>query len=242
MNSQVLSIQEKLRYERQLLLPHFGEKEQLKLKQKTALVVGAGGLGSPILYYLAAAGIGKIKIIDDDVVSISNLQRQILYTEKDLGKAKCVQAKKRIKELNNDCIIEVFNERFSKQNAYNISLNVDIIIDGTDNLNTRLLMDEVAGHFSIPYIYGAIENWIAQCSVFHYKDQTSYKDLFTSYRPEEKETKRPIPVLGACVGIIASIIATESIKILLDLPSSLSGKLLLFDTYSLEQTIFNIEK
>ncbi len=230
---------EKERYERQLLLPEIDETKQQNLKQKKVLIVGAGGLGSPILYYLVAAGVGHITIVDDDKVNLSNLQRQILYKEDDLGFYKSMQAKKRLQELNSSCIINSYTERFSEENAMEIATGVDIIIDGCDNLATRYLLDETAKRLSIPYLYGAIEGWVGHCSIFHCGTSKSYRELFLP--TSNTEDTKTVSVMGAAVGIIASIMATESLKFLLGIPPSLAGKLLIFDSLKMEQTIFSIQ-
>lgn len=234
-----LNEREKERFARQILLPEIGEEGQARLHSKKVLVVGAGGLGSALLYYLVAAGIGEIGIIDFDKVSLSNLQRQILYTEEDLGLSKVLAAQKRLKSLNSDCLIHAYNERFTDQNAKRIAQNYDLIIDGCDNLTTRYLMDKTAEELAIPYLYGAVDSWGGQVSLFHYKGAGSYRVLFP--QKDLNAEKREVPVLGAAVGIISSIMATETIKILLDLPNTLAGKLLLFDALTLRNDLLSIQ-
>ena len=234
-----LNESEKERFARQILLPEIGEAGQARLRSKKVLVVGAGGLGSSLLYYLVASGIGEIGIVDFDKVSLSNLQRQILYTEEDLGQSKSLTAQKRLQKLNSHCIIRSFDERFTEENAVQIAQGYDIIVDGCDNLSTRYIMDQVAEQLSLPYLYGAVDSWRGQIALFHYKGSGSYRQLFP--QKDLHQEKREIPVVGAAVGIISSIMATEVIKTLLDLPDTLTGKLLLFDALTLQYNLLSIQ-
>ncbi len=235
----ILSEDEKERFIRQIMLPDIGEEGQISLRSKRILVVGAGGLGSSLLYHLVAAGIGHIGIVDFDTISLSNLQRQILYTEEDLGANKAIVAKNRLQRLNSSCIISAYSERFSEKNALKIAQNHDLIIDGCDNLSTRYLMDATSESLGIPYLYGAVDSWGGQVSLFHHKGSGSYRSLFP--QKDIKAEERIVPVLGAAVGVISSIMATEAIKTLLDLPTTLAGRLLRFDAKSLQFDLFSIQ-
>lgn len=226
------------RYTRQSLLPEVGLEGQDLLLQKRVLVVGAGGLGAPILYYLVAAGLGHIGIVDGDTVSLSNLQRQILYTEQDIGKPKATTAAQRLRALNSDCTLTPYNMFLTEQNAREIAQGYDLLVDGCDNNRTRYLMDTTAAQLHIPYLYGAVSHFVGQCSLFHYGTAGAYRDLFPSLEVEaEAET---IPVIGALPGIVGATMALEAIKALLGIGTTLDGKLLRIDALSLETHCFTI--
>lgn len=223
------------RYSRQVLLPGFGSEGQEKLKNAKVLVIGAGGLGSPILFYLAAAGVGTIGILDFDVVDISNLQRQILFTTADVGKLKAVLAAEKIKALNPSITTHVFNVYVNASNAIEIFSEFDLIIDGSDNLPTRYLVNDACVILHKPLIYGAIFQFEGQVSVFNEllnngSRGPSYRDLFPHPPPPEM-----VPscseggVLGVLPGIIGSMMANEAIKVIAGIGDTLSGRLLLFD-------------
>ncbi|MDO4691377.1 MAG: HesA/MoeB/ThiF family protein [Porphyromonadaceae bacterium] len=215
------------RYIRQTMLPQVGEAGQAKLLGRSALVVGAGGLGSPILYYLTAAGVGRIGIVDDDQVHISNLQRQILFAEEDLGRNKAEQAEQRLKLLNSSTQIDVYPYRLTSECAENIARGYDLIIDATDNLSTRYLLDDTARTLGKPYLYGAVEGFVGQCSLFHVEGSKGYRDLFAEFDVEADA--RPVGVVGSVAGSLGAIMATEAIKVLLGMPTSLAGYLLRLD-------------
>lgn len=157
------------RYNRHIILPEIGIIGQTKLNNAKVLVIGAGGLGSPVLIYLAAAGIGTIGIVDDDIVSLSNLQRQILYKSSEIGKIKAEIAKQRLLENNPDNIIETYITRINSANASDLARNYDIIVDCTDNYDSRYVIDTVSKQLNIPMVYGAISKYSGQVSVFNYK-------------------------------------------------------------------------
>ncbi|MDO4790495.1 MAG: HesA/MoeB/ThiF family protein, partial [Porphyromonas sp.] len=211
------------RYQRQIMLPEVGIAGQQRLADRRVLVVGAGGLGAPILYYLVASGVGHVGIVDFDTVSPSNLQRQILYQEKDLGKPKAITAVERLRRLNSDCSLTAYNERFSIENAERIASGYDLIIDGCDNLATRYLMDQTAETLSIPYLYGAVSEFVGQTSLFHYKGCGGYRDLFADF--DASTDGSAVGIIGATAGFTGALMASEAIKILLGLPSALAGKL-----------------
>ncbi len=224
-----LSVNNKERYERHIALPEIGEAGQRALSSKHILVVGAGGLGAPILYYLVAGGVGHITIVDYDRVCLSNLQRQILYTEDDLGKLKVVVAKSRLLRLNSTVIIRAINKKITSDNAYEIAKGHDMIIDGTDNLATRYVIDDIAKQLAIPFLYGAVSGFKGQCSLFHYNGvKGGYRELFPEYDIEYDSC--PVGLISSIPGLIGSIMATEALKVLLGIPSSLAGYLLIIDT------------
>jgi len=230
-----LTDQEFLRYSRHLLIPEVGLSGQEKLKASSALIIGTGGLGSPISLYLAAAGIGRIGLVDYDVVDTSNLQRQIIHSHDTLDKLKVDSARTRMLGLNPHIQIDTYNEPFTTENAMRIATGYDIIIDGTDNFPTRYLSNDVAVFLGIPNVYGSIYQFDGQASVFYAKEGPCYRCLFPSPPPPHL-----VPscaeggVLGVLPGTIGSIQATEAIKMLLGIGSSLVGRLLLYN--ALEMT------
>lgn len=228
-----MNTEEKQRYSRHIILPEIGIEGQLQLKNTSVLMVGAGGLGCPVLQYLGAAGIGKIGILDFDTIDESNLHRQILFTTNDLGKYKAEVAKERL--LANNPYIEVTThlERLEKDNALEIIKNYDIVVDGTDNFATRYLVNDTCVLLNKTLVFGAIYKFQGQLSVFNYKGGPSYRCLF----PEQPEansipTCSQIGVVGVLPGIIGSMQANEVIKVALDRDDVLSGRFLTIDILS----------
>ncbi|MGB3264348.1 MAG: molybdopterin-synthase adenylyltransferase MoeB [Microcoleus sp.] len=225
-----LNKQEYERYSRHLILPEVGLEGQKRLKAASVLCIGAGGLGSPLLLYLAAAGVGRIGILDFDVVDHSNLQRQVIHGTSWVGKLKIESAKNRILEINPFCQVDLYNTHVSSENAIAIATPYDIIIDGTDNFPTRYLMNDVAVLLNKPNIYGSIFRFEGQATVFNYQGGPNYRDLYPEPPPPGM-----VPscaeggVLGVLCGIIGSIQATEAIKIILGQGTTLSGRLLLYN-------------
>ena len=228
--------QELLRYSRQILLPDLKLEGQQKLKSGSVLVIGAGGLGSPSLYYLAAAGIGRLGILDFDTVDESNLQRQILYGTSDAGKPKVIKAAQRLSELNPHIKIETHHTVLGAENAMGIISQYDVIIDGSDNLPTRYLVNDACVLLKKTLIYGAIFQFEGQVSVFNqlHSDQTrgpNYRDLFPEPPPPEMVPSCNVGgVLGVLPGIIGSMQANEAIKVLAGIGTTLSGRLMIFDS------------
>ena len=222
------------RYARHVSLPDVGIEGQQLINKSRILVVGAGGLGSPVLLYLAAAGVGEIGIIDDDLVDMSNLQRQIIHAESDVGSSKVESAKAQILSINSSIKVTTWNTRLSPDNAQAILTGWDIVVDGTDNIPTRYLVDDVCKINEIPWIYGSIYRFEGQASVFNFKGGPCYRDLFPEPPPSNA-----IPscaeggVFGVLPGVIGSIQATEAIKIIINKGQSLSGKLLIYDADSM---------
>lgn len=234
-----LSPHEKERYDRQILLEEIGEKGQMKLKNARVLIVGVGGLGSPAALYLAGAGIGHLGLVDYDMVSESNLQRQVLYSEAETGKPKALCAKKRLEALNHTIRIEAYPIKLTKENAGEIICNYDIVVDGCDNFSTRYLINDTCVRLGKVYVYGAIREFDGQVAVFNHQGGPNYRDLF----PDEKDTLNlPRPskaVLGVTPGIVGCMEANEVLKIILGYGATLSGKLWHIDLKTLDSyTIF----
>lgn len=235
--------QEKNRYSRQILIPEFGEEGQQKLKAAKVLVIGCGGLGSPILLYLAAAGIGTIGLVENDRVDESNLQRQILYTTQSVGKAKIDEAEKHLKALNPFIVIEKHATRLEASNALAIFENYDLIIDGSDNFPTRYLVNDACVLLNKPYIYGAIYRFEGQVAVFNYKGSSTYRDLFPEPpMPDMAPNCAEAGVLGMMAGIIGSLQANEAIKIIAEIGEPLAGKLLIVEALSMNFRTFKVVK
>ncbi|MBX2873981.1 MAG: molybdopterin-synthase adenylyltransferase MoeB [Saprospiraceae bacterium] len=223
------------RYARHFAIPEFGLAGQEKLKQSKVLVVGAGGLGSPVLLYLAAAGVGKIGIVDFDVVDTSNLQRQVLYTVADVGESKAQLAKKRILAMNPHIEVEVYQEAFTRENALELVSQYDVVADGTDNFPTRYLVNDACVLAGKVNVYASIFRFEGQVSVFNLAGADgsrgpNYRDLFPEPPPPDM-----VPncaeggVLGVLPGIIGSLQASEVIKVVTGVGEPLSGRLFLFD-------------
>lgn len=228
------------RYSRQLILPEIGEESQRKLSAAKVLIVGVGGLGSPISLYLSGAGVGTIGLADGDVVSISNLQRQILYTEAEVGLKKAVCAKERLQRLNREIHLNAYSTRLTKENAGEIIARYDIVVDGCDNFATRYLINDLCVELGKVYVYGAICGLEGQVSVFNHQSEVNYRNL---YPDEEEMMKMPPPfkgVIGVTPAIVGSVEATEVIKIICGFGEVLSGKLWTIDLRTWQTNIFSL--
>lgn len=228
------------RYNRQLILPEIGEEGQARLKQARVLIVGVGGLGSPIALYLTGAGVGNIGLVDDDVVSETNLQRQVIYREDEVGLSKALQAQKHLQALNSEVNIEAYPVRLTYENAESIIAQYDIVVDGCDNFATRYLINDTCVRLNKVYVYGAIHAFDGQVSVFNYRGGKTYRDLF----PDEAEMlSMPHPpkgVMGFTPGLIGSAEANEVVKIICGYGEVLSGKLWHIDLKTLETYTFSL--
>lgn len=234
----MFSKEEKQQYNRHFILDSIGIEGQTKLKTSKVLVVGAGGLGCPILQYLTAAGVGHIGIIDNDVVDKSNLQRQILFSTDDIGIPKATAAANRLKKLNPFVEFETYIEFLSSKNALDIFPKYDIIVDGSDNFQTRYLTNDAAVLTKKPLVFGAIFKFEGQVSVFNFQDGPTYRCLFpTPPSANSIPNCSDIGVLGVLPGIIGCLQANETIKIICNLGEVLSGKLLSFNALNLQQNI-----
>ena len=231
------------RYNRHIILSDVGPEGQNKISNAKVLVVGAGGLGCPVLQYLAAAGVGTLGVIDFDIVEESNLQRQILFGTSSLGSNKALAAKERLTDLNPTIQINAYQEALTPQNALSLFNDYDIIVDGTDNFETRYLINDAAIITNKPIVYGAIFKFEGQVSVFNYKNGASYRCLFPS--PPKKGSVAnctEVGVLGVLPGIIGTMQANEVLKIILGFNGVLSGKLFCYNSKTTETYSLKINK
>lgn len=238
----ILSTKEKQHYNRHLILEEVGETGQLKLKQAKVLVIGAGGLGCPVMQYLTAAGVGTIGIVDDDIIEISNLQRQVLYSYDDLGKPKAQTAAVKLSRLNPLVKFQVYLKKITFENALELFSKYDIIVDGTDNFPTRYLVNDAAVLSNKPLVFGSIFKFEGQVSVFNYEKGPTYRCLYPNPPKNKGMSCSDIGVLGVLPGVIGSLQANEVLKIILELGTPLSGQLLLFNALTGKQNILKFEK
>ena len=217
---------QKERYNRHLILDEIGEEGQQRLLNAKVLVVGAGGLGAPVLQYLCAAGVGTIGIMDADSVSLSNLQRQLLYTENEIGESKVEKSKARLNQINSDVQIESYSFFLKESNADEIIGEYDIVVGATDNFQSRKCIDKVTQKQGKAFVHASIGEFEGQVSVFNFKNGPSYLNLFPDV-PDQADL--PMGVLGVLPGIIGSLQACEVLKIILNIGDVLSGKLLIYD-------------
>ncbi len=242
-NGTELSHEEIMRYSRHLLMPEVGLDGQIKLKESSVLVIGTGGLGSPVLMYLAAAGVGRIGIVDYDIVDFTNLQRQIIHGTSTLDSRKVTSARDRMLDINPSIQIDVYDEPFTSENAFRIAKPYQLIIDGTDNFPTRYLVNDLCVLTGKPNVYGSIFRFEGQASVFWAKEGPCYRCLFPEPPPPGL-----IPscaeggVFGVLPGTIGSVQATEALKLLLGIGEPLIGKLLLYDALALSFEELRLKK
>jgi molybdopterin/thiamine biosynthesis adenylyltransferase/rhodanese-related sulfurtransferase/molybdopterin converting factor small subunit len=238
-----LSHQEILRYSRHLLIPEVGLEGQRRLKRSAVLVIGTGGLGSPVALYLAAAGVGRIGLVDYDVVDASNLQRQVIHGTARVGALKVESARERLLDLNPGIAVDVYNEPFTSANAMEIAAGYDVVIDGTDNFPTRYLTNDVCVLLGKPNVYGSIFRFDGQVSVFYAKEGPCYRCLFPEPPPPGL-----VPscaeggVLGVLPGTIGTLQATEALKLLLGIGTPLIGRLLLYNALEMSFTTVRLRK
>ena len=238
-----LENEEILRYSRHLILPQVGLEGQRRLKASRVLLVGAGGLGSPVALYLAAAGVGEIGLVDFDAVDLTNLQRQILHGTSDVGRAKLDSARDRIADLNPNVHVRTFDARLTSENALDIIRDYDVVVDGTDNFPTRYLTNDACVLSGKPNVYGSIFRFEGQASVFATADGPCYRCLFREPPPPGM-----VPscaeggVLGVLPGLIGTIQATETIKLLLGIGQPLIGRLLLVDALRMQMRTLTLRR
>jgi len=243
-----LSPQKTQRYLRNTILPEIGVEGQEKLLRARVLIIGAGGLGSPALFYLAAAGVGNIGIIDDDVVELSNLQRQVIHNFSDLGKKKVISAKEKIAALNQDVNLQIYECRADHDSLGKIAINYDYILDATDNFYTRFMINEVCHKLHKPLIFAAVKGFIGQVSTFKSYEKTFAQPQLTAkqnfiggqnpcyacFNANFVDENFSLPlsekgILGSVAGTIGALQATTAIKEILEIGESLVGKILIFD-------------
>jgi len=238
-----LTREELVRYSRHILLPQVGEEGQRALKRARVLLVGVGGLGSPVALYLAAAGVGTLGLVDFDTVDLSNLQRQILHGSAGIGSSKIDSARDRLLDINPNVSIEPYRTRLTSQNALGIARGYDVIVDGTDNFATRYLVNDTSVLLGIPNVYGSVYRFEGQASVFGASGGPCYRCLFRDPPPPDL-----VPscaeggVLGVVPGLVGTIQATETIKLLLGLGETLVGKLLTIDAIKMSFRTLTIQK
>lgn len=238
-----LTHEEILRYSRHLLIPEVGLEGQRKLKNSSALVIGTGGLGSPVALYLAAAGVGRIGLVDYDVVDRSNLQRQVIHGTSTVGVLKVESARAKLLDLNPDIQVDVYNEPFTSANAVRIAKEYDVLIDGTDNFPTRYLTNDVCVLLGKPNVYGSIFRFDGQLSVFDARSGPCYRCLFPEPPPPGL-----VPscaeggVLGVLPGTIGTLQATEALKVLLGTGDSMAGRLLLYNALDMSFDFVKLKK
>jgi sulfur-carrier protein adenylyltransferase/sulfurtransferase len=244
----MLNPSEKNRYQKHLLLPQIGEEGQRKLKNAKVLVVGAGGLGCPVLLYLSAAGVGKIGIMDADVVDMTNLQRQVLYKVEDIGNPKATTAANRLAQMNDMIEYEAVRQNLKPENAESFIKNYDIIVDCTDNFTARYLINDYCVKLQKPFVYGAIHQFEGQVSVFNFKDKNdvlgpTYRCIFPE-QPSELEIPNcaTIGVLGILPGMLGMYQANEVIKMITGIGKVLSGQLLMVDLLENTSQKINIKR
>ncbi len=236
------------RYNRHIIIPEFGEEAQLKLKAARVLIIGSGGLGSPALLYLTAAGVGTIGIVDFDVVDDSNLQRQVLFDIHEIGRPKVEAAKRRLEALNPYVNIIMHNTHINSENALDIMKDYDVVADGTDNFPTRYLVNDATLLLDKPNVYGSIFQFEGQVSVFNYVNAQgergpNYRDLYpTPPPPGLVPSCAEGGVLGVLPGIIGSLQALEVIKVITGIGETLSGRFYTFDALNFESRTFNIKR
>lgn len=234
--------QELKRYDRQILLEELGLEGQEKLSKTAILVIGAGGLGCPLLLYLAGAGIGKIGIIDGDVVEESNLHRQVLYQMSDLGKNKARTAAEKLRQLNPLIEVQAYSYHLSAENATATLSDYDLVMDGSDNFPTRYLVNDSCVTLNKPLIFGSIFKFEGQVSVFNYQGGPDYRSCYPEApATAEQNNCGESGVIGPLPGIIGSMMANECMKVICGFGDPLSGKLLIFNALNYDMQIFNIQ-
>ncbi|MHB8932593.1 MAG: molybdopterin-synthase adenylyltransferase MoeB [Bellilinea sp.] len=234
---------ELLRYSRHLLIPEVGLEGQRKLKNASVLIIGSGGLGSPVALYLAAAGIGRIGIVDYDVVDNSNLQRQIIHSTEKIGTLKVESARQRLSSLNPYIQVDIFNKVLTSENAERIAAEYDILVDGTDNFPTRYLLNDLAVFTGKPFVYGSVFRFEGQVSVFDARSGPCYRCLFpVPPPPGSVPSCGDAGVFGILPGTIGTIQAAEVIKLILGVGEPLIGKLLLYDALAMTMQSVHLRK
>jgi adenylyltransferase/sulfurtransferase len=242
MTSEDLTPKENRRYQRQIMIDEIGVEGQKKLKKAKVLVVGAGGLGCPVLQYLTAAGVGTLGVMDDEKVDESNLQRQVLYGFSDIGKHKAIIAVKRLREANDLIDFRILNIKLTEKNAREVINAYDIVVDATDNFSSRYLINDVCVALGKPMVYGSIYKFEGQVSVFNFSGGPTLRCLL-KHPPEPHEAVPPdeVGVIGVLPGVIGTMQANEVLKMIIGFGPVLSGKLWVFNIATYETYIGSFE-
>ncbi len=238
-----LSPDEFTRYSRNILLPQVGVEGQMKLKASSVLIVGLGGLGSPVSLYLAAAGVGRLGLVDPDRVDLSNLQRQVLHAVDGIGQQKSASARARLLELNPEIELDAMPDALTPQNAMKILMDYDLVVDATDNLSSRYLLNDACYLSNRILVHGSVYHFEGQVSVFDGRRGACYRCLYPAPPPPDRIPNRAVSgVMGVLPGLIGVIQATETIKLILGLGSSLIGTLLLYNALELSFQKIKLQK
>ena len=231
----MLTQEERQRYDRQIMIPGLGESGQEKLKKARVVIAGSGGLGSPIALYLTAAGVGTVRIIDNDVVELSNLNRQILYWDKDIGKEKAKSAYDKLTQLNKNVTIETIDATIDETNVYDLTAGFDVIVDAMDNLPTRYLLNKAAIEHKMPFVHGAVSGLEGRAMTVIPGESACIRCLYHT-----AASKKKFPVLGTTSAIIGAIQATEVIKYLTGIGTLLTNRLLIYDGLNMKFTELSV--
>lgn len=239
----VLSERERQRYGRHLVMPEVSLEGQQRLKSARVLCVGAGGLGSPVALYLAAAGVGTLGLVDDDVVDLSNIQRQVLFDSQDVGRAKTAAARARLLTLNPDIEVQAHAQRLTAANVRALLADYDLVVDGSDNFPTRYLVSDACVWAGKPHVYGSVYRFEGQVSVFHAGQGPCYRCLFPEPPPPDLAPScGEAGVLGVLCGVMGNVQATEAIKVLLGIGDTLAGRLLIYDALGMTFTELKVRR
>ena len=233
----MLTLTERQRYDRQIMIPEIGEAGQEKLKKAKVLVAGAGGLGSPICIYLAAAGVGTIRLVDQDTVDLSNLNRQILHGQGDIHRPKVQSARDRLAGLNEAVTIEIHQQTISEESIDSLVESCDLIVDALDNIATRYLLNKAAITHQLPFFHGAVRGFEGRAMTIIPGRTPCLRCMYHGEVPKEK-----FPVIGVAPAVIGSIQATEVIKYLVGMGEMLTGRMLIYDGMSMEFREFKVHK
>ncbi len=223
-------------------LPEIGNQGQQKINEAGVLIVGAGGLGTVVAIYLVSMGVGKVGIVDYDSIEETNLHRQFLYTSNDLGKKKAVELASKLRVQNENIVVNSFDVKLTNENFEEIASNYSIICDCTDNLNTRLIIDNKCGIHEIPLVHGAVSDWQGYITLFHYKNKFQYQDLFNIKTLLQSDSCETNGISSPICGIIGSLMSNEVIKIILDIESNLDSGLLYFNGLTNDFKFFKLKR
>jgi len=233
----MLTVEELDRYGRQIMIPQIGEKGQEKLKRSKVFIAGAGGLGSPVSIYLAAAGVGRLRLVDHDTVDLTNLNRQVVHWTADVGRRKVESAQEKLNKLNPNVTVETLSETISEKNASDLTAGFDLIVDAMDNLPTRYVLNKTAIERGIPFVHGAVNGFEGRAMTVIPGKTACLRCLYRGPVPESK-----FPVIGVTPAVIASIQATEVIKVLVGIGDPLANRLLAYDGLALKFTEFKVQR